>query len=93
MHQACEAYFDKVDAAILAAAVADFKPKVLSDVKIKKQGFGLNIELEHTPDILSDLGKKKKGNQVLVGFALETNNELENAKIKLKNKKLKNTAI
>jgi phosphopantothenoylcysteine decarboxylase/phosphopantothenate--cysteine ligase len=80
-------YFKKVDIAILAAAVADYKPKNVATKKIKKSTNEISIELEKTHDILASLGKIKK-NQFLVGFALETNNEVENAKSKLKRKNL-----
>ena len=88
MYDACHLHFDKMDVAILAAAVADYKPKVVSDLKIKKKNIELNLELELTKDILDSLGKLKKPNQLLVGFALETDNEIENAKAKVKNKNL-----
>ena len=88
MYDACHLHFDKMDVAILAAAVADYKPKVVSDLKIKKKNIDLNLELELTKDILDSLGKLKKPNQLLVGFALETDNEIENAKAKVKNKNL-----
>lgn len=80
-------YFESVDIAILSAAVADYKPKEVSNQKIKKKEAALTLELEKTQDILASLGKIKK-NQFLVGFALETNDELENAKAKLKSKNL-----
>lgn len=78
--------FLKNDIAICAAAVADYTPTIFADSKIKKADNNLIIELKKTPDTLAALGKLKTENQVLVGFALETNNELENAKTKLKNK-------
>ena len=69
----------------MSAAVADFKPKKVIDTKIKKEdGYNL-IELEPTVDILKTLGSQKK-KQILIGFALETTNELENAQKKLKSK-------
>ena len=80
-------YFKNVDVAILSAAVADFKPKEIATQKIKKKSNTLTIELERTTDILASLGEIKQ-KQYLVGFALETNNELENAKGKLKKKNL-----
>ena len=80
-------HFSDCDAAILSAAVADYKPKNPSNQKIKKQGETLTLELIKTKDILSSLGEIKK-NQFLIGFALETENELENAKNKLKKKNL-----
>ena len=68
---------------ILSAAVADYRPKNVAENKIKKKDTSLSIELEPTPDILASLGAIKKDSQVLVGFALETNDEEENAKSKL----------
>jgi phosphopantothenoylcysteine decarboxylase/phosphopantothenate--cysteine ligase len=82
-------YSDK-NIVICSAAVADYKPAKVSDAKIKKKSNGndfLNLELTKTKDILSDLGKQKK-EQVLVGFALETENLIEYAKEKVKNKNL-----
>jgi len=80
-------HFSEVDIAILSAAVSDYKPKYVADKKIKKNEESFTIELEKTKDILASLGKIKE-RQFLVGFALETNNELENAKTKLKTKNL-----
>jgi phosphopantothenoylcysteine decarboxylase/phosphopantothenate--cysteine ligase len=87
MHEAAHKYFNSVDIAILSAAVADYKPKNVSDQKIKKAASTFSIELEKTKDILKSLGAIKN-KQFLVGFALETNNELDNAKGKLKAKNL-----
>ena len=87
MYDAVHKYYKNIDIAILAAAVADFKPKTKSSQKIKKKDSSLTIELTQTKDILASLGAQKK-NQFLVGFALETNNEIENAKSKLKSKNL-----
>lgn len=87
MYTAVHEYFREVDIAILSAAVADFKPKQVANQKIKKKENTLVLELEKTKDILASLGAIKK-QQYLVGFALETNNELENAKGKLKSKNL-----
>ncbi|MGX1929125.1 bifunctional phosphopantothenoylcysteine decarboxylase/phosphopantothenate--cysteine ligase CoaBC [Flagellimonas sp. 2504JD4-2] len=87
MFDACHKHYDDVDVAIAAAAVADYRPKQVAKEKIKKKEGDLKIELERNPDILFSLGEKKK-NQFLVGFALETENELENAKGKLKRKNL-----
>jgi len=80
-------YFDTCDIAILSAAVSDYMPKNKALQKIKKKDQALTIELVKTPDILASLGKIKK-HQLLVGFALETENEIENAKQKLKSKNL-----
>ncbi|MDC0552332.1 bifunctional phosphopantothenoylcysteine decarboxylase/phosphopantothenate--cysteine ligase CoaBC [Flavobacteriaceae bacterium] len=79
--------YDEVDVVIMSAAVSDFKPKTISNQKIKKSNKTQSIEVEKTKDILSYLGKNKK-NQLLIGFALETDNEIENAKHKLNNKNL-----
>lgn len=73
---------------VMSAAVADYRPKSISQEKIKKSASNLEIELEKTTDILSTLGNQKSNKQLLVGFALETNNELDNAKEKLAKKKL-----
>ena len=75
------------DVVIMSAAVADFKPKSISNKKLKKNNQNLSIEVEKTKDILSHLGNTK-ANQLLIGFALETDNEIENAKRKLINKNL-----
>ena len=80
-------YFDDADVLIMAAAVADYKPKAVSDEKIKKNDAELSLELVKTDDILKEIVKNKK-QQFVVGFALETNNEQENAKQKLVHKKL-----
>lgn len=87
MYDACHANFENVDVAIAAAAVADYRPKNVATQKIKKQETNLTIELEKTQDILATLGEKKKG-QYLIGFALETENEVEHAKAKIKKKNL-----
>lgn len=87
MYIAAHEDFPSADIAILAAAVADYKPKDVASQKIKKKDSTLTIELVKTKDILASLGDIKKA-QFLVGFALETNNELENAKGKLIKKKL-----
>lgn len=87
MYTASHNYFASVDVAICAAAVADYKPKNVAEQKIKKKTETFTITLEKTKDILASLGEIKK-QQLLVGFALETNNELENAKGKLKRKNL-----
>ncbi len=88
MHAACLAEFANADVAILCAAVADFKPAAVAAQKIKREGDGLTLKLAATHDIAAALGREKKGNQVLVGFALETNNEETNAQKKLESKNL-----
>jgi len=81
--------FPEVDGAILCAAVADYKPAVFSENKIKrKEGDAMSVELVPNPDIAAALGKMKKEGQVIAGFALETNNEEQNAQNKLKKKNL-----
>jgi phosphopantothenoylcysteine decarboxylase/phosphopantothenate--cysteine ligase len=87
MYGAAHTHFKEVDIAILSAAVADYKPKNTATQKIKKTAATLELQLIPTKDILASLGEIKK-HQFLVGFALETNNELENAKGKLKRKNL-----
>lgn len=89
MHEKALQYFPESDAAILCAAVADYRPKTVSERKIKrKDNTDLHLELEPNPDIATALGKIKKGTQLLAGFALETENEIENATIKLRKKNL-----
>ena len=80
--------FEKAEIAIMTAAVADYRPEEASDTKIKKTGNAFSLKLVPTADILSDLGKRKKPEQYLVGFALETENEEANARKKLKEKNL-----
>jgi phosphopantothenoylcysteine decarboxylase/phosphopantothenate--cysteine ligase len=87
MYDACHQYFNDVDVAICAAAVADYKPKSIAVQKIKKADDSFSITLEKTKDILASLGKIKK-NQFLIGFALETENEIEYAKLKIQKKNL-----
>ena len=90
MYDAAVANYPNCNAAILSAAVADFRPDHAVDHKIKKQSDSddMTIHLVQNPDILATLGKMKQPNQKLVGFALETDNELENAKKKLEKKNL-----
>ena len=87
MYQACHQFYSNVDVVIAAAAVADYKPKKVALQKIKKAADSFIIELEKTKDILASLGLEKK-NQFLIGFALETENEIENAKLKIQKKNL-----
>ncbi len=86
MYEACVAVFPKTDIAVLAAAVADYRPLVKADQKIKKKDGTLTIELTKTKDIAASLGKLKHEGQVIVGFALETEQEQENALKKLEAK-------
>lgn len=83
MYQAAASYFSVADVTILAAAVADYTPKTKADQKLKKKEGDLKIELARTTDIAATLGKQKKAHQIMVGFALETNNAIENAQRKL----------
>lgn len=88
MHQAALASFSSADAGILCAAVADFTPEECSHQKIKRGEDELIIRLKPTHDIASELGQMKKENQRLVGFALETNDEIAHAQSKLERKNL-----
>ncbi|MFM9825741.1 bifunctional phosphopantothenoylcysteine decarboxylase/phosphopantothenate--cysteine ligase CoaBC [Flavobacterium sp.] len=87
MFNACQLYFDQIDVAIASAAVADYRPKNPAVQKIKKDSDDFTIQLEKTKDILAYFGENKK-NQYLIGFALETENEIENAKLKIQKKNL-----
>ena len=84
----CISRFPACDIAILAAAVTDFTPVDFQSTKIKKDETDLLLRLKPTTDIAVTLGKTKKSSQILAGFALETDNELENAKAKLSRKNL-----
>ena len=86
MYLECQNYFPNADIAIMAAAVADFKPEKTADNKIKKTGEQLSLTLSPTTDIAGELGKKKRQDQIFVGFALETENEKQNAEKKLSTK-------
>jgi phosphopantothenoylcysteine decarboxylase / phosphopantothenate---cysteine ligase len=86
MYTACNQAFDKMDLTVMAAAVADYSPVTVAGEKIKKTEGTLTVELAKTKDILKSLGDKKRADQVLVGFALETNNEKQHAIDKLKRK-------
>lgn len=90
MYDAATKEFPQSQAAILSAAVADFRPEHAADHKIKKQNDqdGMTLHLMQNPDILATLGKMKREDQVLGGFALETDNEVENAQRKLQKKNL-----
>ncbi len=88
MYEASLKYFPECDAAILAAAVADFRPVNQFNEKIKSKSSNITIELTPNPDIAKELGQLKKDNQALVGFALETHDEIQHAKEKIKTKNL-----
>jgi phosphopantothenoylcysteine decarboxylase/phosphopantothenate--cysteine ligase len=83
MYEACTSLFPSTDITVLSAAVADFKPSIKADQKIKKTDAGLSLELVKTKDIAAELGKLKRPGQFTVGFALETENELANAEKKV----------
>ena len=87
MYDACHQYYNAMDVAIAAAAVADYRPKNIAQQKIKKEDATLSLNLEKTDDILASLGKQKT-KQFLIGFAIETENEIENAKLKIQKKNL-----
>tara|TARA_A100000171_G_scaffold50980_1_gene63820 strand:- start:9117 stop:10328 length:1212 start_codon:yes stop_codon:yes gene_type:complete len=87
MYEAVHQHFNTCDVAVLSAAVADYRPATIASEKIKKKTGALTLQLEKTEDILASIGKIKT-KQFLVGFALETQNELENAKSKLEKKNL-----
>ena len=86
MYASCRKFFPSADIAVLSAAVADYKPLVKADQKIKKTEGNLTLELTRTPDIAAELGAMKKNGQVIVGFALETEYGKSNAEKKLKAK-------
>lgn len=86
MYELAKEQFTGADITVLAAAVADYKPRIFADSKIKKNKDNLTLELTKTPDIAASLGKKKSDGQIIVGFALETDNEFENARKKLYSK-------
>ena len=86
MYEAASSYFPTAEITILAAAVADYKPKHAAPEKIKKAGESMTLELVKTVDIAMTLGKIKKDSQLLIGFALETTNEEAHAREKLKKK-------
>ncbi|WP_439880184.1 bifunctional phosphopantothenoylcysteine decarboxylase/phosphopantothenate--cysteine ligase CoaBC [Pontibacter sp. MBLB2868] len=88
MYEAVKSMAATADILVFAAAVADYRPKVVADKKIKKSGNELTIDLVKNVDIAAALGKAKKETQFSVGFALETNNESENAREKLQKKNL-----
>lgn len=88
MFAACQQYFADADVIVFAAAVADYTPKQVSETKIKKKEDSFSIELVKTTDIAGQLGQQKQAHQVVVGFALETDNEQANAEDKLKRKNM-----
>jgi phosphopantothenoylcysteine decarboxylase/phosphopantothenate--cysteine ligase len=87
MKDAVMEHLDSATVVIKAAAVADYRPSLRSAAKIKKDGGGLDLQLERNPDIILEVGRKK-GNRILVGFAVETENLVENARSKMKKKNM-----
>ena len=88
MYEHCLRIFPETDGAVMCAAVADFTPEKYSATKFKRGKYGLLIQLKPTTDIAAELGQLKSENQIVVGFALETNDELQNAYSKLSKKNL-----
>ncbi len=88
MFEASKYHFPKTNIAVMAAAVADYRPKVVAKEKMKKKDVELSIQLEKTTDIAKSLGEVKSSKQLLIGFALETENEEQNAIQKLQNKNM-----
>ena len=88
MYEAVTGRSDRQDIVIKAAAVADYRPKTISEQKVKKTDGELSIEMERTDDILKYLGEHKRANQFLCGFSMETEHMLENSRKKLKKKNL-----
>ena len=88
MYAACLEHFPTAMLTVLAAAVADYTPKVVADRKIKKKESEFQLTLVRTVDIAASLGQQKRDDQFMVGFALETDNELANAQAKLVGKNL-----
>lgn len=88
MHVACLDHFSSCNGAVMVAAVADYAPVTVEDQKIKRSGDNLSIELRSNPDIAASLGSMKRPDQILAGFALETQDEQSNAFSKLKRKNL-----
>ena len=88
MYEAVTDRSDRQDIVIKAAAVADYRPKTISEQKVKKTDEELSIEMERTDDILKYLGEHKRANQFLCGFSMETEHMLENSRKKLKKKNL-----
>ena len=88
MYRAAVDVYDRADAAIMCAAVADYAPETVSDVKLKRSGDERVLRLKPNPDIAAELGRRKRPGQCLVGFALETNDEESNARLKMEKKNL-----
>ena len=88
MFEAVKSNFDNQDIVIKAAAVADYRPKNVSDQKIKKKDDNMSIELDRTDDIIKYLGENRKEGQFLCGFSMETENMVENSRLKLEKKKI-----
>lgn len=86
MFEKCDEYFDESDIIVLSAAVADYTPTAVATEKIKKSEDNMRLDLQKTVDIAATLGERKRKDQFMVGFALESENELQNAKDKLRRK-------
>ena len=86
MLSACQLHFETCDALIAAAAPCDFQPRSVAENKMKKTGEGMSVELAPTPDVLATLSKQKRNDQLTIGFALESENERENALAKMERK-------
>ena len=88
MYQACAHHFPYMDSAIFCAAVADYRPREMASKKVKRNSDEMTITLVKNKDIAAEMGKIKTSDQRMIGFALETNNEIENAQSKLAKKNL-----
>jgi phosphopantothenoylcysteine decarboxylase / phosphopantothenate---cysteine ligase len=88
MFEACMTNKENAEIIVMAAAVSDYKPARVSDTKLKKSGSSLELQLMPTTDILAEIGKEKKTGRIIVGFALESDHEEENARKKLSAKNL-----
>ncbi len=88
MFEAVKSEFDNADIVIKSAAVADYRPSVVSDEKIKKKDDDMSIHLERTTDILKYIGEHRRSDQFICGFSMETNNMIENSRAKLHKKNI-----
>jgi phosphopantothenoylcysteine decarboxylase/phosphopantothenate--cysteine ligase len=86
MYNTSISFYEDADITVMSAAIADYKPETVAAEKIKKTNDALTLPLSKTKDVLKELGEKKKPNQLLIGFALETSNEREYALKKLRSK-------
>ncbi|MCE1198222.1 MAG: phosphopantothenoylcysteine decarboxylase [Marinilabiliales bacterium] len=88
MFEICQSLFPTCDGAVMTAAVADYSPVHIAEEKLKRVGNNWTLELKANRDIAAELGKMKRTDQMLIGFALETQNELDNAQLKMERKNL-----